>query len=209
MDLSRALHWRYATQRFNPRRKISAKPWRILRESLRLAPSSYDLQPWKFVEVKGSALRAKLRAAAYDQPQVSEAARLLVVCAKRAITSADIRALMLAMAKQRKTPRKGFEAFERRIKKDVASMSKTEVRDWNARQAYIAVGFVLLTAASLGIDACPLEGFDAQKVSRLLTLPPEGVDPLVIIAFGYRSSADAHAEDAKVRFPASQLFLQR
>src|SRR3954447_14048003 len=83
------LRWRYATKKFDPTRKIPADVWAVLEQALVLAPSSTGLQPWKFVVVTDPAVRQRLRPAAYNQPQVTDASHLVVICGKRPPTVAD------------------------------------------------------------------------------------------------------------------------
>jgi nitroreductase len=76
---------------------------------------------------------------------------------------------------------------------------------WTARQAYIALGNLLTSAALLGIDACPMEGFVPAEFDEVLELPPQGLASVVCCALGYRHADDKHAAAPKVRFPKSEL----
>ena len=85
-----ALNWRYATKAFDPARKISGGDWKALEESLVLAPSSYGLQPYRFVVVGDPKLRAALRAASRGQGQVTDASHLVVFTSQQGMEEADI-----------------------------------------------------------------------------------------------------------------------
>ena len=77
---------------------------------------------------------------------------------------------------------------------------------WARNQAYIALGNLLTSAALLGIDACPMEGFDRAQYDEILGLKAKGYSSAVIATLGYRASTDKYAEAAKVRFPREQIF---
>ena len=88
--ITEALNWRYATKKFSSK-KIVAKDLGTLKESLRLAPSSFGLQPWKFIIVENKDLREKLKTASWNQGQVTDASHLFVLCARTEITEKDIK----------------------------------------------------------------------------------------------------------------------
>jgi nitroreductase len=153
------LNWRCAVKRFDPARPIPADTWHTLEQALIQAPSSFNLQPWKFVVVADPVLRAQLRAAAWNQPQVTEASHFVVFTAQRTATVADVDRMITATAAHRGT---GTDTLARYRQVIVDFVTKGwAARDgggWNARQAYIALGQFMTAAAMLGIDTSPLEG---------------------------------------------------
>ena len=94
--------------------------------------------------------------------------------------------------------RNGFAAAHRFDRKDVPH--------WLEKQVYIALGTLLLGASALGIDACPMEGFDARVLDEVLGLRARGLTPLVIVGLGYRSTEDFNASLPKSRLPAEEVF---
>jgi nitroreductase len=78
---------------------------------------------------------------------------------------------------------------------------------WAARQVYIALGTLLTSAALLGIDACPMEGFDPAQYDTILGLDQKGLTASVIATLGYRAPTDAYAGLPKVRFPKEKVLL--
>src|SRR5438270_9560270 len=86
----RQLNWRYAVKKFNPNRKVSESDWRTLEQALVLSPSSFGLQPWKFFVINDPAVRAKLRPAAWNQSQVTDASHLVVFAVKKNFGPADV-----------------------------------------------------------------------------------------------------------------------
>lgn len=199
-----AMRRRYAVKRFDSERRIPGPFWDALEESLRLTASSYGLQPWKFFAVDDPALREKLRTASYGQAQVVEADRYLVFAVRTAFTEADIDRFVACVAETRKVSQASLAGF-RRMMLELLERTPEEREAWAGRQAYIALGNFLTSAAVLGVDACPMEGFEPKEYDRILALAPKGYTALVAVAAGYRSAADAHAERPKARFPRAEV----
>jgi nitroreductase len=203
------LNWRYATKQFDPQRKISAPVWATLEEALRLSPSSGGLQPWKFVVVTDPAMRARLKPASYGQAQISDASHLVVFVSKNNFSEADVDAHLKHVAEVQGVP---FEALAQLrgmlVGGIVQSMDESARNAWARNQTYIALGNLLTSAALLGIDACPMEGFDRAQYDEILGLKAQGLASAVIATFGYRSAADKYAHAPKVRFQKNQLFIQ-
>jgi nitroreductase len=207
-QLLEQLNWRYATKQFDPNRKISASDWATLEEALRLTPSSGGLQPWKFVVVTDPAMRAKLRPASYGQPQITDASHLVVFTAKNNFSEADVDAHLQNVSKTQNVPLEALAQFRGMLVGGIVQAKDEAARDaWARDQAYIALGNLLTSAALLGIDACPMEGFDRAQYDEILGLKAKGYSSAVIATLGYRSPADKYAAAAKVRFPREQVFL--
>lgn len=202
------LRWRYATKKFDPARKISAAVWDVLEQALILAPSSIGLQPWKFVIVTDPAVREQLRLAAYNQPQVVDASHLVIVCGKKPPTFADAARHVARTAEVREVSPESLEKFRKTVV-GVIDKPAEQATSWAARQAYIALGMFLTTAAMIGVDACPMEGFEPAKFDEILGLSAHGVGSLAIAAAGYRAPDDKYAQLSKVRLPADEVIIRR
>lgn len=200
------LTWRYATKKFNPQRKIGNKEWSILEQSMILAPSSYGLQPWKFVVVTDPEVRKKLHPVAFDQPQILDASHLVVFSSKKNIGTSEIEHYIKRIAEVRKTPESSLQGFKKMLT-DAFNPSKPSfnVEEWAANQVFIALGFLLSSAAVLGIDACPMGGFKGEEFDKILGLDTEGYASRVICTLGYRDPSDPNASYAKVRFDPSDV----
>lgn len=198
------LKWRYATKKFDAGRTIPADVWAVLEESLVLAPSSVGLQPWKFVVVTDPEVRKKLHPAAYGQAQILDASHLVVICGKAPPTAADADRHVARTAAVRGVTVESLDAF-RKMVTGAASKPPEEAAAWAARQAYIALGVFLATAAMIGVDACPMEGFDPPQFDAILGLRAKGVASLALVTAGYRSPDDKYATAAKVRFPVGEV----
>lgn len=208
-QLLEQLQWRYATKQFDPTRKINAADWATLEEVLRLAPSSGGLQPWKFIVVTDPAMRAKLAPASYGQPQITNASHLVVFASKLNFNEADVDAHINHSAKVTGAPPEALKPFREMLVGGIVKSRDEAGRDaWSRNQVYIALGYLLSAAALLGIDACPMEGFDRAQYDEILGLKAKGYASAVIATLGYRSATDKYAASPKVRFPKEQLFLR-
>jgi len=202
------LNWRYATKQFDPKRKISAPDWATLEEALFLTASSGGLQPWKFIVVTDPAVRAKLTPASYGQAQINDASHLVVFASKNNFNEADVDAHLNHTAQVRGVPVESLAPFRAMLVGGIVqSMDEPARNAWARNQAYIALGNLLTSAALLGIDACPMEGFDRAQYDEILGLKTKGLASAVIATLGYRSAADKYASAPKVRFPKEQLFI--
>lgn len=204
-QLLSALRWRYATKQFDVSRKIPADVWDALEESLVLTPSSFGLQPWKFIVVRDPAVRAKLQPESWNQPQVTEASHFVVLTARTDLDSHDIEAWIARMAEaQGKTPA-DLAPLKGMIAGFAETMSCEARHAWNTRQVYIALGQLMTAAAVLGIDTCPMEGISAAAYDRILGLENSGYATAVACALGYRSADDKYAAAPKARFARERV----
>src|SRR6267154_5305512 len=201
------LNWRYATKQFDPDHKISPRDWATLEEALRLSPSSGGLQPWKFIVITDPAVRAKLSPASYGQPQITNASHLVVFAGKKNFSEADVDAFINRTAATRGVAVESLAQYRGMLVGGIVQAMDEKARDaWARNQAYIALGNLLTSAALLGIDACPMEGFDRAQYDEILGLKAQGYASAVIATVGYRASTDQNASAPKVRFPKEQVF---
>lgn len=207
-DLLAALRFRYATKAFDPARKIPAETWEALEKSLVLTPSSFGLQPWKFLVVKNPEIREKLKAASWNQPQLIEASHLVVLTARTDLTQADIDSWIARLSEIQGTPIEALAGLSGMISSFSSTMTPAEKQAWNTRQVYIALGQLMTSAAVLGIDSCPLEGISPADYDTILCLSGTGYATAVACALGYRSPEDKYAVAPKARFADVQVIEQ-
>ncbi len=205
-----ALKWRYATKKFDPAKKIPAADWNALEQALVLTPSSYGLQPWKFLVVTDPALKAKLRPASWNQSQIEDCSHLVVFLAKEDITEADVNRFVARIAEVRGVTPESLAGYKGFMMGDLVNGPRHSViGEWAARQVYIAFGNFMTAAALLGIDTCPIEGLEPAKYDGILGLKGTGFRTLAACPAGYRASDDKYASAPKVRFEASDLIEHR
>ena len=198
------LRWRYATKQFDATKKIPAETWEALEDALVLTPSSFGIQPWKFIVVSNPETRTKLRAASWNQSQVEDASHLVVFAVRKENTPEFVERYinLIAQARDQQPDAPGLAG----LKKVILDFSKsTPNLAWNGKQAYIALGNFMTSAALLGIDTCPLEGIDPAKYDEILELPEKGLATMMACAAGYRAESDKYAGLAKVRFPKEDV----
>jgi nitroreductase len=202
------LKWRYATKKFDPTKKIAPDLWAKLELAAIHAPSSYGLQPWKFVVVTDPAVRAQLLPVSWNQPQITDASHLIVFAAKNPPTAADVDAYVAHIAQVRGAALQSLDGYKQMMLGSLGRMDAAAAHRWAARQTYIALGVFLASAAMMGVDACPMEGFQADKYDEILGLKEKGLGSVVIATAGYRSTDDTNAALAKVRFPADEVVIR-
>lgn len=205
-----ALSWRYATKSFDPARPIPAEVWDALERSLVLTPSSYGLQPWRFLVVTDPALRQRLRAASWNQAQVTDCSHHVVFLGRTEMREADVQRHVERTTEVRGLPPGALDKFKAVIVGDVVAGPRGRTAaEWAARQCYIALGQFMLACAQLGVDACPMEGFDPAQYDEILGLAGSGYRSVVACPAGYRSAADKYAAIPKVRYPREQVVERR
>ncbi len=209
-SLLQQLNWRYATKSFDPSRKIGGEDWSALEEALVLTPSSFGLQPWKFIVVQDPALREELAGHAWGQRQVIEASHLVVFATVTRVGDALVDRHLARVAEVRGVPVDSLEKLRGTILGSVVNGPRaSESAHWAKRQTYIALGNFLTSTALLGIDACPMEGFQPAKFDEVLGLPERGLTATVLCAAGYRAEDDKYSRQAKVRFAPKDVVEYR
>ncbi|MGC8642953.1 MAG: NAD(P)H-dependent oxidoreductase [Isosphaeraceae bacterium] len=204
--LLRQLQWRCATKKFDPQRKISSQDWQTLEQALVNAPSSFGLQPWKFFVITDPALREKLKAASRNQAQITDASHLVVFAVKENLGLADVERHLARVSEVRGLDVASLEGYKQMMLGSLKRPAE-EVNNWATRQVYIALGFFLSAAAMLGIDACPMEGFEPAKYDEILGLPRLGYAARVLATAGYRAADDPYLKLAKVRFKSEDVIV--
>ncbi len=201
------LNWRYAVKKFDASKKIAPGTWSTLEKAMVLSPSSYGLQPWRFLVVQDSKVREKLRPVSWNQSQITDASHMVVFLRKEKLTAADVEKYVDRIVEVRKAPREVLNDY-RNMMLGTVNNPATDHAGWNSRQVYIALGFFLSAAAMLGIDACPMEGIDSAKYDEMLNLKGTGYTTTVVATAGYRADDDMFAKMAKVRFAENDVIVR-
>jgi hypothetical protein len=196
-EILSAYQFRHATKEFDSNKKISESDFQFILETGRLSPSSFGFEPWRFVVVQNPEVREKLRAHAWGaQKQLPTASHFVLILSRlpkdMAADSDYIRGMMEHV--QELPPqvldgkRKMYDKF---LKVDFGLMENERAMfEWSCRQTYIALGNMMTSAALIGIDSCPMEGFDKEKIEQLLAeegiMDAEHFGISCMAAFGYR-----------------------
>jgi len=192
-----AFNFRHACKVFDAKKKISEADFETILETGRLSPSSFGFEPWKFLVVQNEALREKLKPFTWGaQGTLPTASHFVVILSRKESTLKydsdyishmmyDVHHIPEEMAEKRRSV---FEQFQ---KSDFKLFeSKRALFDWANKQCYIALANMMSSAAMLGIDSCPIEGFVAKDIERVMA-EDFGIDSdiygvAVMVAFGYR-----------------------
>lgn len=208
MALKDTLHWRYATKSYNDDKVVQEKIDSIL-EAIRLAPSSSGLQPFKVLIITNPELKAQLQPICANQQQISTSSHLLIFAAWDEYTPERINAFFEYSNGIRNLPASVTDDYRLSLLDSFGSMSKEQQYVHASKQCYIALGFALVAAAELGVDATPMEGFDNQAVNALLKLPEQGLNSSVLLALGYRDTeSDWLVKLEKVRRDKAHMFVE-
>ncbi|MGJ8642644.1 MAG: NAD(P)H-dependent oxidoreductase [Luteolibacter sp.] len=207
-ELLSALNFRYATKAFDPSRKISTEDWAALESSLALTPSSFGLQPWKFLIIESPEVREKLKPASWGQGQVTDASHLVVLTTRTDLSQQDIDSWIARLSEVQGTPIDKLAGLSDVISSFAGGMDAPAKQAWNTRQVYIALGQLMTSAAVMGIDTCPLEGISPADYDDVLGLKDSGYATAVACALGYRSADDKYATATKARFPEEKVIAR-
>ena len=205
MDLIKKMNWRYATKRMNGK-KVPAEKLDNILEAIRLSASSAGLQPYKVMVVSDDATKEKLKAVAFNQPQITEASEVLVFASWDKVKEQHIDEYMAYIASERGVTLESLDAFKANFGK-ILNRTPDEQFAWTSRQTYIALGTGLIAAAIEEVDATPMEGFDNDGVDEVLGLKQKGLKSVSILTIGYRDEEqDWLAPLKKVRKKKEELF---
>jgi nitroreductase len=205
MQLLQHLSWRYATKQFDPNKKVSEEDLQQLMQAVRLSASSYGLQLYRVVVIENPELREQLRKVSWDQEQITSSSHLLVLCNYTRVERSDVDDFIARKAAAEEKRFEELVGYGDFIFKGIEKRTDASLERWTSNQTYIALGNLLAACAELHIDACPMEGFEAQAYNRLLGLEEQGLNAAVIVPIGYRMAEDRSQFVTKVRKPLNEL----
>lgn len=203
-----ALKWRYAVKKFDPTKKIPEKILQEIKDALVLSPSSFGLQPWKFLFITNPEIRAELRKYSWDQSQITDASHLVVLCRQEKIDESFVNKWVDRMKEKNNRPPEKLEMYRNMVLNNVVKGDSYRAKNqggYMQNQVFIALGNLMTAAAMLEIDTCPIGGFDSEKYDEILGLKEKGLRSCVVCPIGYRSEEDWHKDDPKVRFPEAEV----
>lgn len=197
VDVLKPFQFRYACKKFNPNKIISEQDFQTLLEVARRSPSSFGFEPWKFLVIEKQTIKDKLAPVAWGAKRSLEGASHFVIILAR--KQDDVRYgsayLEHIMTDIQHKPREIIERMsslfkEWQTKDFTIADSDTSLFDWASKQTYIAMANMMTAAAMMGIDSCPIEGFNREAVENILieegVLDPQHFGVSVMVGFGYR-----------------------
>jgi len=214
MNIAELVRSRHTCKAYDPQRPLSEEQLAQLQEILRYSPSSVNSQPWHFFLVTSEAGKDKLVPALteHNMEKVRSAPLTVVIATKTELDDAHLQALLAQEDLDgrfggNEEAKKGADGA-RRYYVGLNSTSAQKQQEWMARQAYIALGFLLMGAATLELDATPIEGFFPEKLDAALGLTELGLKSVVVASVGYGSEQDFNAALPKSRLPAEQVLTR-
>ncbi len=197
-----ALNWRYAVKQFSSETLDTGLLDQLL-EAVRLSPSAFGLQPYRLLLISDPEVRARLLPYSMGQDKVLNSSHLLVFAALEQVDESMITEHIDLLQNSRGGESSDYEGFSAHLKAYLNGMTEQEKRSWADQQLFIALGNCLTSAALLGIDSCPMTGFEPDGYDQVLGLKGEGLRTVAICALGQRDGTDATSAHAKVRLPPS------
>jgi nitroreductase/dihydropteridine reductase len=214
MNLIEIVKKRYSAKDFDTSKKISDEDFDQIKALLRFSPSSTNIQPWHFVIANTEDGKKRIAKASqgffiFNEAKVLNASHVIVFCAR---ISADEDYMLHVLEQEDKDGRFAEEAFKaqmhggRNMFADIHKYDLKDLQHWMEKQVYLNMGTVLLGAAALGIDACPMEGFDMKVLDQEFDLRKKGYTAIGAVSLGYRTATDFNADLPKSRLPESEVF---
>lgn len=158
--------------------------------------------------VSNPELKTKLKDAAYGQNQLIEADQILIICPLKNLDEKIVEDYIKNINETRQTPLEELQKHKEMMLGQIAKLNPQQAEAWTAQQAYIVLGFIMAACAMAEIDACPMEGFEPEKVDEILNLTNKNLTAKIICPLGFRSDSDVYSKMKKVRLNQSELFIK-
>jgi len=209
-EVLRLLSWRYAAKKMDPAQAVPEHKVEAILEAIRLSASSSGLQPYQVLVITDAETKAKIRAHAWDQSQVTDASHLLVFAAWDHYSAERINQMFDLVNTQRGFRNEGWEAYRQKLLSFYPNRTPEENFQHAARQAYIGLGSALIAAAEAGVDSTPMEGFEPEVVDEILNLKALGLRSVLLLPLGYRAAeGDWLVNLQKVRRSTEDFVIRR
>jgi nitroreductase/dihydropteridine reductase len=217
MDIAHIALTRHTCKAYDPSRRIPAEQVEQLKTLLHHAPSSVNSQPWHFIFASSDAGKARIARATEhpvytaNGPKILNASHVVVFCARTTLDEAQINAITEQEDRDGRFPNPEGKAAQLKSRSFYVNLHRFDFRDtqhWMEKQVYLALGTLLLGAATLGIDATPIEGFDSRILNEELGLREKGLTSVALAALGYRSAEDFNASLPKSRLSAASVISE-
>lgn len=186
MDLLNLLNWRYACKKMNPSKIVDQSKVDNILESIRLAPSSSGLQPYEVLVITNPLIKNKIRRIAWNQNQIVDCSHLLVFAAWDIVTTDRINMMFDLNNQIRGEKNEGWEKYRQWLLQEYPKLTTDQHYQQNSKQAYIGLSFAMIAAAEQGVDCTPMEGFNSDRLDKLLGLNDRGLKSVIIMPLGYR-----------------------
>ena len=186
-DFTKAMDFRHACKAFDEGKTISDEHMHYILEAGQKSPSSFGMEGWKFLVITNAKLKAKLRPHCWDQVQITSSSHLVIILA--AIDNVKVESGEVEKRfSRREMPQESLDfymgIYGQHLEKTLSS--DENIYHWTSKQSYIALANMMTAAAYIGVDSCPIEGFEKEKVEDILELDTTKWQVSVVLPFGYR-----------------------
>ncbi len=184
----KALNFRHACKLFDPDKKISKEHMDMIVTAAHLSPTSFGLEAWKFLVISSDAVKKTLRPACWNQPQITDASHVIVILSKPGLADPSKEYIRLNF-ERRGLPEDAVKVYIEKYKNHMETQvfPRMSAYAWCSKQCYIGLANIMTTAASEGIDSCPIEGFEKELVEKALNIDTNQYEVAVVVALGYRT----------------------
>ncbi|RYE40417.1 MAG: oxygen-insensitive NAD(P)H nitroreductase [Hyphomicrobiales bacterium] len=213
MNIAQLATSRYTTKAFDPQRKIPGELIAQIYSLLRHSASSVNSQPWHFLVAQSD--EAKMRVAkstvpefAFNEQKILQASHVVVLCARKDMDEAHLQSILQQEVRDGRLGSEEARVGQDRSRRffiDLNRKAAGGIGPWIDRQVYLSLGTLLLGVRALGIDACPMEGANFQKIDAEFDLGAKNLRSIVVVSLGYRSEADLNAKMQKSRLPEADV----
>ena len=215
-NITEAMNWRYSTKEFDANKKISAADFQSLKDILRLSPSSTNIQPWHFVIADDDAGKARIAKGTqgmfdFNRAKVKDASHVIIFCSRIYANDEFLHEVLDKEDADGRFAEPKFKEQMHQVRKMFLDIRRCEQKDephWLVEQVYLNMGALLLGAATLGIDAVPMEGADLKALDEEFELRSKGYTAVAVISLGYRSEDDFNADLPKSRLSEASIITK-
>jgi nitroreductase len=181
-EFLQALQFRHACKVFDEQRALPRADLEYILEAGRLSPSSLGLEPWRFLVIDDKTLRRQLRPACWNQSQITTASALVVIVALKSELKPETGYAKRMLRRLVNSETELEEAME--IYRDIV---RGDLTAWSVAQCHIAAAEMMMAAAVIGVDSCPMGGFSPEAVAEVLKINRGEVEIALLLALGYRA----------------------
>ncbi len=196
------MNFRHACKIFDENKKINDEDIHFILECGRKSPSSFGMEAWKFLVITNEELKAKLRPVCWNQVQITSCSHLVIVLTGIESVKIESGEVEKRFAR-REMPKESLDMYmglyAKHLQKTLSS--DESIYCWTARQSYIAATNMMSGAAFIGIDSCPIEGFEKEKVEAILELDTKQYQLAMVLPFGYR----LNPQPEQIRLPFDEV----
>lgn len=201
------LNWRYAVKKFDKHKKIDETTFSKILEAANLTATSFGLQPYKIIAIKDKEVLKSLATATFRQAQIQTCSHLLIICSEQNVDENYVNKFVENTKKERELPNEISEVIKNTILNFMEAKGEERKSNWIDHQAYIVLGNLLTVCAMIGIDTCPMEGFNAKVLDETLELKKMGLASVLLLPIGYRAEDDTMQHAKKVRNPLEKMVI--